>query len=200
MDLQQEWRNMSSEMVTSSQNKEVSKFTITGQSKDLLQDLLFKLKWKFRWIRIIDLPILVIAMFSERDLKILLLSVVVLYEVFRWFGLREFHKIRTSVDYTSNTKEVLERNLKTILKILSLENIWGYIIAPIAAPIGFLCYKLTIHKSFTRVLELPDTYMYLAILIPVGILIIILGNLMNRSIFKKQIENLRQKIKEVSYQ
>ncbi|MCS3555440.1 MULTISPECIES: hypothetical protein [unclassified Sphingobacterium] len=198
MDLQQEWRNMSTEMMTTPQSEEISKFTITGESQDILQDLLFKLKWKFRWIRIIDLPILAFALFSERDLKILLIGVVILYEIFRWFGLKEFKKIKTSVDYSSSTKQVLENNLKAISKILFLENIWGYITAPIAAPIGFLCYKLTVHKSFSSVFELPNMFLYIILLIPLGILIIILGNLMNRSIFKEQIEDLRQKIKEIS--
>lgn len=198
MDLQQEWRNMTTEMMTTPQSEEISKFTITGESQDILQDLLFKLKWKFRWIRIIDLPILAFALFSERDLKILLIGVVILYEIFRWFGLKEFKKIKTSVDYSSSTKQVLENNLKAISKILFLENIWGYITAPIAAPIGFLCYKLTVHKSFSSVFELPNMFLYIILLIPLGILIIILGNLMNRSIFKEQIEDLRQKIKEIS--
>ncbi|RZL44140.1 MAG: hypothetical protein EOP00_21110 [Pedobacter sp.] len=161
-----------------------------------MQDLIFKLKWKLRWIRIIDLPILAIALFADTDLKILLLSVFVLYEVFRWFGAREFQKIKTSVDYTSSTKEVLESNLKAISKILAIENIWGYVTAPIAGPIGFVCYKLAVHHSFANVFDLPNIYLQLGLLAPLGILIIVLGNLMNRSIFKKRIENLKLKIKE----
>ncbi|RYZ89326.1 MAG: hypothetical protein EOP04_07145, partial [Proteobacteria bacterium] len=151
MDLQQEWRNMSAEMLITPQSELISKYKLDGQSKDLLQDLIFKLKWKLRWIRIIDLPILAIALFSHRDLKILLLGVFVLYEISRWFGVREFQKIKSSVDYNSNTKEVLENNLKTITKILSIEKNWGYVTAPIAGPIGFLCYKLTVHQSFANV-------------------------------------------------
>jgi len=198
MDLQQEWKNMSAEMLMAPQSEMVSKFKLDVPSKDLLQDLIFKLKWKLRWVRIIDLPILLIALFADGDLKILLLSVFLLYEVFRYFGAREFQKIRTGVDYTSSTKEVLENNLKAISKILAIENIWGYVTAPIAGPIGFLCYKLTIHYSFANVFELPNIYLHLVLLAPLGILIIVLGNLMNRSIFKKQIENLKLKIEELS--
>ena len=198
MDLQQEWKNMSAEMLMAPQSEMVSKFKLDVPSKDLLQDLIFKLKWKLRWVRIIDLPILLIALFADGDLKILLLSVFLLYEVFRYFGAREFQKIRTGVDYTSSTKEVLENNLKAISKILAIENIWGYVTAPIAGPIGFLCYKLIVHHSFTNVFDLPNIYLDLGLLAPLGILIIVLGNLMNRSIFKKQIENLKLKIEELS--
>lgn len=198
MDLQQEWKNMSAEMAIASQNESISNFKLDVQSKDLLQDLIFKLKWKLRWIRIIDLPILAIALFADRDLKILLIGVFVIYEISRWFGAREFQKLKTGVDYTSSTKEVLESNLKAVTKILSIENIWGYITAPLAGPIGFLCYKLTIHKSFAAVFELPNIYLHLGLLLPLGILVIVLGNLMNRSIFKKQIESLKAKIEEFS--
>ncbi len=198
MDLQQEWKNMSAEMLVAPQNKLVSKFNLDAQSKDLLQDLIFKLKWKLRWVRIIDLPILAMALFVDTDLKIVLLAVFVLYEASRWFGTKEFQKIKTSVDYASSTKEVLESNLKAITKILAIEKNWGYITAPLAGPIGFLCYKLTVHHSFVNVFELPNIYLHLGLLVPLGILVIVLGNLMNRSIFKIQIENLKAKIDELS--
>ncbi|RZJ80814.1 MAG: hypothetical protein EOO47_06385 [Flavobacterium sp.] len=198
MDLEQEWQNMSAEMEVAPQAEVVSKFKLDAQSKDLLQDLLFKLKWKLRWIRIIDLPILVIALFANTDLKILLLCVFVLYEVFRWLAMKEFQKIKTAIDYTSSTKDVLEINFKAITKILTIENIWGYLTAPIAGPIGFLCYKLTVHQSFANVFKLPNIFMHLGLLIPLGILIIFLGNLMNRSIFKNQLQNLETKINELS--
>lgn len=106
---------------------------------------------------------------------------------------KEFNKIKTTVDYTSDTKNVLENNLCAISKILYLEKIWGYLIAPLAGPIGFLCYKLYVHKSFETVFALPNIYLHLALLIPLGIFIIVLGNIMNRSLFKEQIANLNEK-------
>lgn len=198
MDLQKEWQNMSVEMLSAKQSEEISMFTFDAQSKDILQNLIYKLKWKFRWIRIIDLSILAIALFSKTDLKILLVTVFALYELFYWIGKKEFNKLRTSVDYASNTKDVLENNLQAISKILYLENVWSYLIAPLAAPIGFLCYKLCIHKSFEAVFALPNIYLHLMILIPLGVLVIVLGNMMNRRIFKKQIENLNEKITELA--
>ena len=99
MDLQQEWQQMSAEILTTKQNELVSKFTLDSQSKSLLQDLTFKLKWKLRWIRIIDLSILALALFAERDLKIVLIGVFVLYEVFRFFAVLQFRKIKTSIDF-----------------------------------------------------------------------------------------------------
>lgn len=193
MDILKEWQNLSAEMQTTKQSEEVSVFTLDVRSKDILQDLLYKLKWKLRWIRIIDLPLLAVALFSETDLKILLLAVFVLYELSYWMGKKEFNKIKTTVDYTSDTKNVLENNLCAISKILYLEKIWGYLIAPLAGPIGFLCYKLYVHKSFETVFALPNIYLHLALLIPLGIFIIVLGNIMNRSLFKEQIANLNEK-------
>lgn len=198
MDLQQEWQQMSAEILTAKQNELVSKFTLDSQSKSLLQDLTFKLKWKLRWIRIIDLPILALAFFAERDLKIVLIGVFVLYEVFRFFAVLQFRKIKTSIDYSSNTKQVLEGNLKAVTKILAVENLWGYVTAPIAAPIGLLCYQLTVHKTFDNVITQSNFFTQVYILIPVGILIILLGRLMNRSIFKKPIADLKAKIEELS--
>lgn len=86
MDILKEWQNLSAEMQTTKQSEEVSVFTLDVRSKDILQDLLYKLKWKLRWIRIIDLPLLAVALFSETDLKILLLAVFVLYELSYWMG------------------------------------------------------------------------------------------------------------------
>jgi len=198
MDLQQEWQQMLSEMQTKKQNDLISKFTLDHPSKSLLQDLLFKLRWKLRWIRIIDLPILALALFAERDLKIVLIGVFVLYEVFRMFAVVQFRKIKTSIDYSLSTKQVLEDNLKAITKILAIENLWGYITAPIAAPIGLLCYQLTVYKTFDNVLTHSNFLHQAYILIPVGVLIIFLGKWMNRSIFKKQIADLKAKIEELS--
>ena len=69
MDLQQEWQQMSAEVLAAKQNELVSKFNLDSQSKNLLQDLTFKLKWKLRWIRIIDLPILALALFCRKRFK-----------------------------------------------------------------------------------------------------------------------------------
>lgn len=198
MDLQQEWQNMSSEIMITAENDQISKFNLDSQSKDILQDLLFKLKWKLRWVRIIDLPILALAIFSNTDLKFVLLGVFFLYEFFRWFGARELRKIRTKIDYASSTKQLLENNLIAITKILAIENMWAYVTAPIAAPIGLLCYKLTVYKTFEKVMEQSNFLSQMIYLIPVGFLVIIIGNLMNRSIFKVQIENLKEKIKSLS--
>jgi len=198
MNLQQEWQHMSTEILTAKQNELVSKFTLDSQSKSLLHDLLFKLRWKLRWIRIIDLPILALALFAEKDLKIVLIGAFILYELFRAFAVIQFRKIKTSIDYASNTKQVLEDNLRAIKKVLSIENLWSYITAPIAAPLGLLCYKLTIYKTFDHVLAQTNFLTQVYILIPVGIVIILLGKLMNRSIFKKQLTNLEAKIEELS--
>jgi hypothetical protein len=198
MDLQQEWQQMSAEILKAKQNELVSKFTLDNQSKSLLQDLAFKLKWKLRWIRIIDLPILALALFAERDLKMVLIGVFVLYEVFRLFVVLHFRKIKTSIDYSSSTKQVLEGNLKAITKILAIENLWGYVVAPITAPIGLLCYQLTVHKTFDNVTTQSNFLTQVYILIPIGILIILLGRVMNRSIFKKPVADLKMKIEELS--
>lgn len=198
MDLQQEWSNMSAEMLSVPKNEAISKFKLDAQSKDVLQDLIFKLTWKLRWIRIIDITILVFALFSARDLKILLICVFLLYEIFRWFAVKEFAKIKAAVDYSATTKLVLERNLQAIRRILSIENIWGYITAPIAAPIGFLSYQLIVHSSFTNVFKLPNIYLHLSLLAPIAILLIFLGNMMNSKIFKNQINLLKLKIEELS--
>ncbi|WP_199117339.1 hypothetical protein [Pedobacter sp. ASV28] len=198
MDLQQEWQQMSAEILKAKQNELVSKFTLDNQSKSLLQDLAFKLKWKLRWIRIIDLPILALALFAERDLKMVLIGIFVLYEVFRLFAVLHFRKIKTSIDYSSSTKQVLEGNLKAITKILAIENLWGYVVAPIAAPIGLLCYQLTVHKTFDNITTQSNFLTQVYILIPIGILIILLGRVMNRSIFKKPVADLKMKIEELS--
>ncbi len=50
IDLQQEWQNMSAEIISTQQNDFSSSIQLDAQSHGLLQSLLFKLKWKLRWI------------------------------------------------------------------------------------------------------------------------------------------------------
>ncbi|RYE32178.1 MAG: hypothetical protein EOP48_31155 [Sphingobacteriales bacterium] len=94
MDLQQEWQNLNAEMIDKDLTQ-IASIQLDAKSHSLMQDLMLKLKWKLRWIRILDLPILAGALFFRGDFQILLLTIFLTYELFMVFGVMEFNKIKT---------------------------------------------------------------------------------------------------------
>ncbi len=197
MNLEQEWQNLGVEFNAKADQIETAKLTIDEKAHSLLQELIFKLKWKLRWIRIIDLPLLALAIFVSGDLKILLLLIVATYEICRALGMRDFNKIKTAVDYNANTQQVLTNNLKAIKKILRGETIFGYIFLPLAGPIGLLAYRLYVHHSFEQVIQLPHFFIQMALLALVGIPFIWLTKRMNHSIFAKPLKQLTDKLNDL---
>ena len=194
MNLEQEWQNLSGEFNSKVDKINISNITIDEKSNSLLQDLLFKLKWKLRWIRIINLPILALAFFINGDLKFLLLFVFITYEISRALGINSFRKIKTSIDYNANTKQVLTDNLRAIKRILRGEVIFGYIFLPLAGPTGWLAYKLYVYQTFEKVFTLPHFFIQMVLLMLVGIPFIYIGKKMNDSIFAKPLKELNEKI------
>jgi hypothetical protein len=196
MDLQQEWQNMNTEIASKNKEQHTWKVQLDAKSNSLMQSLLFKLKWKLRWIRIIDLPILAIALFLKGDIQLLLIGFFLSYELFRVFAMREFNKIKTGVDYGSTTIQVLENNVKAITTLLKIENIFGYIFLPITAPLGAFSAKLYRHHTF----ENAFNHMSISHLLPfilISIALIWVAKKMNNSIFKAPIKELESKIEEL---
>lgn len=197
MDLQQEWQYLNAELL----NKEaavIETYRLDIRSHSLIGDILFKLKWKLRWIRIINIPMLIAALFIKNDLQFLLIAVFITYEMCRFFGLREFQKIKTAIDFNSTTKQVLEDNLKSIQRILRMENLFGYVFLPISGPIGWVAYKLYVYGDIATVISLQNLSWQLFICMLVGIPFIFIAQKMNDSIFKTPIKELESKILALS--
>lgn len=198
MNLDQEWQNLSAELNIKAEQLDITKITIDRESHSLLQDLLFKLKWKLRWIRIIDIPLLILAFIVSGDLKFLLIFVFITYEISRALGMIKFRKIKTGIDYNANTKDVLVNNYKAIKEILKGETVYGFIFLPLAGPIGLLAYKLFVHQSFEKVISLPNILYQLLAVALIGIPFIFIARKMNDSIFAKPLNELKNKIAELS--
>ncbi|WP_316768558.1 hypothetical protein [Pedobacter frigiditerrae] len=198
INLQQEWQNMNAEFTANDTTPAIATYKLDNQSHSLIGSLLFKLKWKLRWIRIISLPMLIAAFFIKSDLQYLLLTFFVTYEVCRIFGLVELKKIKTAIDFDSNTKQVLEDNLNTIRRILRMENIFGYLFLPLSGPIGLIAYKLYVHQKFAIVFSLPNLTLQIVLCALIGFPFIYLAQKMNDSIFKEPIKDLSDKIEDLS--
>lgn len=194
MNLEQEWQNMSNEISLQAEKATIQNILIDEASHSLLESLLFKLRWKMRWIRIIDIPLLVLAFFAPGDLQILLLISFLSYEIFRAFAMYEFHKIKTGVDYNNNTKQVLQTNLTAIQKMLRIENIWGYIFLPLSGPMGMLAYSLYKYGQFETAIASPGFLLKILLLALLGIPLFFIARKMNDSIFKAPIRDLEYKI------
>ncbi len=198
INLLQEWQNMNSEFQAKDTTPAIATFKLDSQSHSLIGDIMFKLKWKLRWIRIISLPMLVAAFFIKSDLQYLLIVVFITYELFRILGQREFNKIKTAIDFNTTTKQVLEDNLNSIKRILKMENIFGYIFLPISGAIGWIAYKLYVHQNLETVIGLPNLSWQLLICMAVGIPFIFIAQKMNDSIFNAPIKELESKIEELN--
>ncbi len=198
MDLQQEWQNMNAEIVAKDKEQSNWAIQLDGESHGLMQSLLFKLKWKLRWIRIIDVPILVAALFTKGDLQITLLLMFLTYEVAGAFGRHDFNKIKTGVDYNSNTKQVLEQNFTSINRILRGERIWAYVFLPLSGPTGLLVYRLTADNSFKNLMNSSNFILLLCSLTLISLPFLFLAQKMNNNLFSKHLKELEEKINELS--
>jgi len=198
INLLQEWQNMNSEFQAKATIPAIGTFKLDTQSHSLIGDIIFKLKWKLRWIRIISLPMLIAAFFIQTDLRYLLIAFFITYEVCRILGIRELKNIKTAIDFNSNTKQVLEDNLKVIKRILRIENIFGYIFLPLSGPIGWIAYKLYTHQNLETVIGLPNLSWQLVLCMLTGIPFIFIAQKMNDSIFKAPIKELESKIEELN--
>ncbi len=198
MDIQQEWQKMNAEFDKNISNSSIANFKLDKQSHSFIDDLQTKLKWKLNWLRVISLPLLVGAIFIKTDLQYLLLAVFISYELFRALGMAELKKIKIAIYIDRNTKQVLEDNLSVVKRILRMENIFGYVLLPISAPIGLLGYRLFVHHDFSTVLNLPNLPVQMVLFILIGIPLIWLTKKMNNRIFKAPIENLTEKINQLS--
>lgn len=197
MDLQQEWQHMNAEIAAKETRHTNWAIQLDGESHGLMQSLLFKLKWKLRWIRIIDIPILVAALFTTGDLQITLLVIFIVYELARASGKYDLNKIKTGVDYNSNTKQVLQENLKAINRILRGERIWGYVFLPLSGPTGLLMYRLTVENSFKILFSSSQFTLLLGALTLISIPVLFLTQRINNNLFSKHMVDLEQKIKEL---
>lgn len=198
INLMQEWQNMNAEITAKDSTPAIATFKLDNQSHSLIGDIMFKLKWKMRWIRIISLPILIAAFFIQTDLRYLLIAFFITYEVCRIFGIKELKNIKTAIDFNANTKQVLEDNLKVINRILRMENIFGYIFLPLSGPIGWIAYKLYVYQNLETVIGLPNLSWQILLCMLIGIPFIFIAQKMNDSIFKEPIKDLMNKIKALS--
>jgi len=198
MDLQQEWHNMNNEFAAKDETPAIATFKFDTRSHSLIGDIMFKLNWKMRWIRMISLPMLIAAFFIQTDLRYLLIAFFITYEVCRILGINELKNIKTAIDFNSNTKQVLEDNLKAIKSILRMENVFGYIFLPLSGPIGWIAYKLYAHQNLETVIGLPNLSWQLVLCTLIGVPFIFIAQKMNDSIFKAPIKELESKILELS--
>lgn len=198
MDLQQEWQNMNAEIASKYKEQNNWAIQLDAESHNLMQSLIFKLKWKLRWIRIIDIPILIAALLTKGDLQITLVLMFLTYEIAGFFGRRDFNQIKTGVDYNSNTKQVLEKNFEIISKILKGEKIWGYIFLPLSGPAGLIIYRLTIDNNFSNLINSSNFVLLLCLLTLVSLPFIFIAQKMNNGLFAKHIEDLQEKIDQLS--
>jgi len=189
---------MSSELDTHVEDVKLTNGTFDDKSAGLFQSLLFKLKWKLRWIRIIDLPLLAAAFFVRGDLQILLVTLFLIYEITRAVLMHHYVKIDTNVDYTSTTQKVLTEHITAIKKILKFELIWSFSFLPLAAPAGFLVYKLAIFHTFLQVSERPGFWYQILLCALIGIPAIALTIKINNRAFGAYVRKMELKVEEMS--
>lgn len=198
MNLDLEWKKLSDEINLQAQKELMPPTIIEGQSYSLLKILRIKLTWKLRWIRVIDLPVLACALFVRGDLQLMLLVIFACFEIARIASVYEFKKIKTEIDYTSTTQQVLRDNLKAIKNFLKIEQIWGYVFLPLAAPAGFVLYRLMIHKNFETIFSDPNIWYQLAAYMLIGFPAILITRKMNNHLFAEHIKDLTAKIHQLS--
>lgn len=197
MDLQKEWDNMSELLMVDTNNQNTQKMGMIKSSHNVIAQIRLKLKWKLAWIRVIDVPILITAFFVEGDLQKLLFVVFVIYEIFRALAMREYRKIKGEIAFDTSTKLVLLEHYYAISKILRIERIWGYLMIPLSAPIGFIIFKLIDNNHIMQIIESPFFIYKILLVSLIGLPILFLVEKANKKLFSKHLESLQLKIDEM---
>ncbi len=197
MDLQKEWDNMSELLMVDTPYQSTQKTGEINSSNNVIAQIRLKLKWKLAWLRVIDVPILITAFFVEGDLQKLLFIVFVIYEIFRALAMLEYRKIKGEIAFDTSTKQVLIQHYYAISKILRIERIWGYLMIPLSAPIGFIIFKLVENNNIMQIIQSPFFIYKILLVSLIGLPTLFLVEKANKKLFSKHLKSLQLKIDEM---
>jgi len=194
MNLENEWSNLGTALAT---QHEAYGTTLRKESTGLVEKLIHTLKIKMLWIRIINVPILISALWAEKEMKYVLLAIFLAYEGARALSLRKIKQMASKIDYTAVTSSLLQHQLDLIQQVLQIERIWGFLFIPIATPAGYIASQLLWKRNLSSVLQ--DTTILWVVL--AGIVIAIpawyLTKVMNKVAVGDDIKSLSEKIAQL---
>lgn len=198
MDLQQEWNNMNGEMMIGTPSFTTDLSGIQKSSKNTYETLLKNLHAKLIWIKVLSLPPLVGAFYTEGLFRYLLLALFVTYAISSELMQRKMKKLPNYMDYTAVSKVVLTEKLKLIKEILRFESMSVYFFGPFMGPLGLMCSYLLKYKTLDEViLHHPNLALSLLAASLLVIPIKLIGERMNKYAFGKDIEKLTSNLKEL---
>lgn len=197
MDLQKDWDNMSELLMVDTPYQSTQKKGEIKSSNNVIAQIRLKLKWKLAWLRVIDVPILITAFFVEGDLQKLLFIVFVIYEIFRALSMREYRKNKGDIAFDTSTKQVLIQHYNAISKILRIERVWGYLMIPLSAPIGFIIFKLIENNNIMQIIESPFFIYKILLVSLIGLPTLFLVEKANKKLFSMHLRSLQLKIDEM---
>jgi hypothetical protein len=198
MDLQQEWNNLNGELAVDADSFTVDFTSNQKLSKNTYETLLKNLHGKLIWIKVLALPPLIGAFYTEGLLRYLLLAFFVTYAVCSELMQRKMKKLPNTIDYTAVSKVFIAEKLKLIKEILRSESWFTYLFGPFAGPIGLMCQYLVRYKTLDQiVLHHPNLIYYLLAASLLVIPMKILGDRMNNYAFGRDIEKLTANLEEL---
>lgn len=198
MNLQEEWANMNEKVMVRLDNELApDHHYIKKESGNLVDTLKKGLKIKLLWCRGFGLAALIGCIFSDGPVKYWLLGIFVVYELGRYLTVQKMKTLDYHVNYAEVTKEVIAAQLDLIRKTLRIEEVWGYIVLPFAAPLGLILQHLMHGKTFGMLIADPKMRYILIGLLLVGIPAIWLGGKMNNYAFGKHLRKLDEYLQQM---
>ena len=198
MDLQHEWDNLNGELAVDADSFKPDLTSKQKLSKNTYETLLKNLHGKLTWIKVLSLPPLIGAIYTEGLLRYLLLAFFVTYAVSSELMQRKMKKLPNTIDYTAASKVFIAEKLKLIKAILRSESWFTYLFGPFAGPIGLMCQYLFKYKTLDQILlHHPNLIYYLLAASLLVIPMKILGNIMNNYAFGRDIKKLTSVLEEM---
>ena len=191
MDLQQEWNKMNEELAADQQPLTADLTNGQKLSKNTYERLVKNLHAKLIWIKVLSVPPLVGAFYTEGLFRYLLLIWFVTYALGSELMQRKMKKLPSTIDYTAVSKVFIADKLKLIKEILRSESLFAYLYGPFMGPLGIMCSYLLKYKTLDQILlQHPNLIWYLLAASLLVIPIKLLGDRMNNYAYGKDITKL----------
>lgn len=197
MDLQKEWETLSNEFTANQADEFKLNNEIRKESKGIYETLQRNLNYKMIFLRVFSFTALILSLVSDGTLRYFLIGFFIAYEAARIIMTELMKKLPVEIAYDQMSKDVLERMLTVIKKILKLERIWGYIFIPLAGPSGLIIARLFAGKSLTDIINLPGFIYQVLICLLISLVGIILAGKMNAYAFSKHLLKISENLKQL---
>lgn len=188
---------MNKEVVSNADDLGIGLAKLNTESLSVLATLRKNLKIKMIWARGFSLLFFIGFIFTDANTRYWLLALFIAYELLIYLVRREMKSVKDDLDYAGVTKEILTTQIKVIKKILKMERNWGYVMIPLACPIGFIAFKSAKGIPASELFTDPKMLAIILGLMLFATLLINLAERANKVAFGRYLDKLEAQLEQM---